>query len=103
MIKEDIVIVIISCKKYEWRRVLQESSLSNIKNLTYYYIVGSPEKCGDQKYIFENKTLYLNEPDDYISLPKKVMGAFRAIHENYDYKYIIKMDDDLIPNIPNFF
>jgi hypothetical protein len=103
MIKEDIVIVIINCEKYKWRRELQQEWLSRMKNITYYYIIGSSEKCGEQKYLFEEKTLYVNEPDDYVSLPKKVMGAFRAIHENYDYKYIIKMDDDLILTIPSFF
>jgi hypothetical protein len=38
--------------------------------------------------------LYVNTADDYNSLPKKVIAAYKAINNVYDFKYIFKTDDD---------
>ena len=37
---------------------------------------------------FNNSILYVKTNDDYVSLPKKVIAAYEAIHETYIYKYI---------------
>jgi hypothetical protein len=38
--------------------------------------------------------LLVKVDDDYNSLPKKVIRAFQAIKETYEFKYIFKTDDD---------
>jgi hypothetical protein len=47
--------------------------------------------------------LYVNTEDDYNSLPKKVIAAYKAVYETYYFKYIFKTDDDQNLINPHFF
>jgi len=41
--------------------------------------------------------------DDYNSLPNKVITAYNAVYETFNFKYIFKTDDDQILVKPQFF
>jgi hypothetical protein len=41
--------------------------------------------------------------DDYNSLPKKVIAAYSALYNTFDFKYLFKTDDDQILVNDNFF
>lgn len=47
-------------------------------------------------YIKEDEpdTVVLPCPDDYMSLPKKTYACFKYALETYDFKYLLKCDDD---------
>ena len=100
MIKTDYILMILNCKKYQHKAELQKQGwLTNIElffNLKYFHVIGDKELCKDKEYIFdfENKIIYVNTADDYMSLPAKVITGYKAINETFDYKYILKTDDD---------
>lgn len=101
MIKSDYVLMILNCKKYQYKAELQKKGwLNNIElffDLKYFHVIGDKELCKEKEYIFdfENKILYVNSEDDYLHLPKKVITAFKAINDTFNYKYILKTDDDI--------
>lgn len=99
--------MILNCKKYKYKADIQKKIWLNKlpNNVTYFHIIGDKEKCNEKDYIFDNinNILYVNTDDDYNSLPSKVINAINAINETYDYKYILKTDDDQILINENYF
>ena len=47
--------------------------------------------------------LHVDVPDDYVSLPKKVVAALDAVRCTYSFRYIFKTDDDQMLVFPGFF
>ena len=111
MIEQEIIMLIMNCKKYEYKATYQKNTwLQNIPTFIKYYHVlpflplkkvepniplEKVEKVEEEyKFDNENNILYVNCEDDYNSLPKKVISAYNAIHETFNYKYIFKTDDD---------
>jgi hypothetical protein len=47
--------------------------------------------------------LYVKTPDDYNSLPNKVISSYNAVYNTFQFKYIFKTDDDQILVKPKFF
>jgi len=107
MILCDYVLLILNCKNYKHKAELQkESWLRNIpESIYYFHIIGDKELCSDKSYYFDfdNKILYVSTNDDYISLPHKIITAFKAVNETFNYKYIYKTDDDQMLIQPDFF
>jgi len=62
--------------------------------LIYYHVIGDPVLEKDFLFDNEERILWVKTRDDYNSLPKKVIAAYHAINETFDYKYIFKTDDD---------
>lgn len=95
-IKQDYILLILNCEKYRHKATRQiETWIQTLSNkITYYHVLGIPEL--NQEYIIDNENhiLYVRVPDDYNSLPKKVIAAYKAITQIYDYKYVFKTDDD---------
>lgn len=104
-IEHKYILLIMNCKKYINKARYQKVTwLKNIPNdLLYYHVIGD-EKL-ETNYIFdnENQILWVKTPDDYNSLPKKVIQSYKAVNERYDFKYIFKTDDDQILVQPQFF
>jgi len=96
----DYILLILNCNKYKYKRDLQLKLWTNNLNITFFYIVGNDKI--DKPYT-ENNILYVNSPDDYKSLPQKVIKAIEYIDTHYDYKYILKTDDDQMLTDPDFF
>ncbi len=101
MIKQDFILLIFNCEKYRYKALKQKDTwLQQLPaNIIYYHVLGQGLKQdldSVSDYIIDepNKVLYVNTEDDYNSLPKKVIAAYKAINSIYEFKYIFKTDDD---------
>jgi len=105
MIDQDFILLIMNCKKYEKKALIQKNTwLKTIPTyLKYYHVIG--DETLDSSFVFDNvkKILWVKTPDDYNSLPKKVIQAFEAVNSCFNYKYIFKTDDDQMLTNQNFF
>ncbi len=94
----DIILLILNCKKYREKAIIQKNTwLKTIpSNIKYYHVIGDKEKCnGYDIYLDENESvIYTNTFDDYNSLPHKVITALAGIYSKFDFKYVFKTDDD---------
>jgi hypothetical protein len=91
----DFILLIFNCKKYRFKALKQkETWLKDFILMPYFHVIGNPELTNDYLFDFDENTLYVKTPDNYNSLPKKVIAAFEAINNEYTYKYIFKTDDD---------
>jgi len=92
---------ILSCNKYKERRDKQD--LSKFK-IDYKYFIGNPElKENEFKEDVENNIVYVPCPDNYESLPQKVVLMLKWVLKNKPIvKYIIKADDDVKFNYLRF-
>jgi hypothetical protein len=108
MINQDYILLIFNCVKYRYKALKQQetwlkqlSSLQN--NLIYFHVIGDPNL--EEEYLIneEHRILWLRVPDDYNSLPKKVINAYEAITKIYNFKYIFKTDDDQMVSPVKFF
>lgn len=105
MIEQDYILLIMNCKKYLKKALFQKQTW--LKQLPpyikYYHVIG--DITMDTPFRFEEDTniLWLKVLDDYNSLPNKVISAYQAIYETFQFKYIFKTDDDQILVKPRFF
>ncbi len=108
MINQDYILLIFNCVKYRYKALKQQETwlkqLSSLQhNLIYFQVIGDPNL--EQEYLIneEHRILWLRVPDDYNSLPKKVINAYEAITNIYNFKYIFKTDDDQMVSPVKFF
>jgi hypothetical protein len=105
MINQDFVLLIMNCKKYQKKAEFQKRTwLKQIpQGLKYYHVIGDETLEEDYKFDNENNTLCIKVADDYNSLPKKVIRAYEAIYNTFQFQYIFKTDDDQVLVNPTFF
>ena len=98
----DYILLIVNCKKYKYKAELQKSEFLNTlqKNIKYFHIIGDLDM--EKNYKIENDILYVKTKDDYNSLPHKIIEAYKAIYNEFDFKYILKTDDNQFP-VENFY
>jgi hypothetical protein len=105
MIEHDFIMLIMNCKKYAEKAAYQKRSwLPGVPSfLRYYHVIG--EETLDCAFRFDHLkcVLLVKVADDYNSLPKKVIRAFKAVYETFQFKYIFKTDDDQDLVNPHFF
>ena len=90
--QESVALMIVSCRKNNEKvKVLRDKLYSQIK-LPYIFIIGKPELVSNWKR--KGDILYVKVPDNYESLPLKVLKAFEYFHCCTNYKGILKIDDD---------
>lgn len=96
MKKCDFILIILNCKAYKHKSNLQkETWLKKLpSSLPYYHVIGEPDLPTDFEFNEDERILYVKTPDDYNSLPKKVICAYEALYKTYEFKYIFKTDDD---------
>jgi hypothetical protein len=96
MLNQDYILLIFNCYKYRHKALQQKTSwLQNLpSNLLYFHVLGDPNLESEFKFIIEDNLLLVKVDDDYNSLPKKVIRAYQAILNIYEFKYIFKTDDD---------
>jgi hypothetical protein len=96
MIQQEYIMLIMNCKKYAEKAQFQKNTwLRKIPEyLQYYHVIGEPELDTNYKFDNEKRVLWVKVEDDYNSLPKKVVRAYQAVFETFDFKYIFKTDDD---------
>jgi hypothetical protein len=94
-----------NCKKYENKANIQRDTwLKTLPSyLNYYHVIGDESLDIDFAFDNDNQILWVKTPDDYNSLPKKVIEAYNAVNATFDFKYIFKTDDDQMLVKPSFF
>lgn len=105
MIEQDFIMLIMNCKKYEKKALFQKRTwLKNIPAyLRYYHVIGDETLDTTFKFDEENNILWVRVADDYNSLPNKVITAYEAVYDTFNFKYLFKTDDDQILVKPIFF
>jgi hypothetical protein len=102
---QEFILLIFNCFKYRFKAEKQkETWLQHLpNNLLYFHVLGNPELESDYMIDEKEHILYVKTADDYNSLPKKVINAYKTINKLYNYKYIFKTDDDQMVGNPRFF
>lgn len=104
-----IVIVISAADNVSQRTAIRETwglLSKDFPDVQYFFIVGSyglsSEKISKIKYeqIRCNDMFLMSVPDSYKSLTKKVLHAFVWFSAEFNFKYILKCDDDSFVFIP---
>jgi hypothetical protein len=105
MIQQDYIMLIMNCKKYMKKAKFQKMTwLPRIPNfIKYYHVIGDPELEIEYTFDNDNNILWVKVEDDYNSLPKKVIRAYKAINDTFEFKYLFKTDDDQILVNEKFF
>jgi len=105
MIEEDFIMLIMNCKKYADKAAYQKQTwLAGVPSfLHYYHVIGDENLEIDFKFDDLNRVLWVKVADDYNSLPKKVIRAYQAVYETFQFKYLFKTDDDQTLTNPRFF
>lgn len=94
--KQDYMLLIMNCARYADKRKKQcDTWLRDVPDwLIYYHVIGVPDLKTDYTFDDDAHILYVRAPDDYNGLPQKVIAAYAAVAEAYDFTYIFKTDDD---------
>jgi hypothetical protein len=105
MIEQEFIMLIMNCKKYAKKAQFQKMTwLPKIPAyLRYYHVVGDEALDTAFKFDDANNVLWVKVADDYNSLPKKVIAAYNAVYDTFQFKYLFKTDDDQILIKPQFF
>lgn len=95
LIVSDFILLIFNCEKYRYKADKQKQTwLKELNVMPYFHVLGNPDLSKDYEFDIESHILYVKTPDDYNSLPKKVISAYEAVYNEYTFKYIFKTDDD---------
>jgi len=100
------LLLIMNCVKYEYKAAKQRESWLKDLQTPYYHVLGNLELEANYQFDDQKRILWVKTPDDYNSLPKKVLSAYAAVQQSFpDVQYIFKTDDDqmLQSNNPNKF
>jgi hypothetical protein len=94
-----------NCKKYIKKAAFQKKTwLPSVPGfLKYYHVIGDESLSTEFKFDDTEKILWIKVADDYNSLPKKVIRAYQAVCDTFQFKYLFKTDDDQILVKPKFF
>lgn len=105
MIEQEYILLIMNCKKYAKKALFQKMTwLKTIPDkLKYYHVIGDQELDCEFKFDDDSRVLWVKSADDYNSLPKKVIAAYNAVYETFNFRYLYKTDDDQILVNPKFF
>ena len=105
MIDQDYIMLIMNCKKYAKKAEFQKLTwLPQVPSyLRFYHVIGDEALDNAFKFDHDERILYVKVADDYNSLPKKVIAAYEAVYESFQFKYLFKTDDDQILVKPHFF
>jgi hypothetical protein len=90
MIKQDFILLIMNCKKYAKKALFQKKTWLRLipPYLKYYHVIGNETLESEFEFDDTNQILWVKTPDDYNSLPKKVIEAYNAVNQTFDFKYI---------------
>lgn len=97
----EVVILIPACRKYRDKAMaLRRTWIPQARFFGFrvYFVLGHP---GLTETKLKHDFLFVPCLDDYESLLLKLVYAYNFCLENFDFKYIYKIDDDCLVNIPN--
>lgn len=104
--ESDYILLIMSCVRYKSRAFKQKKTwlINTIpSHLPYFHVLGDDKMQEPFAFNYNSKILRVKAPDDYNSLPKKVIAALAAVHATFKYKCVFKTDDDQMLHLPTFF
>jgi len=98
MEQQEFILLIMNCKKYVKKALFQKKTWLPLipTYLKYYHVIGDEKLKEDYAFDNDNRILWVKTADDYVSLPKKVYAAYKAIYETFHFNYLFKTDDDQI-------
>lgn len=93
---QDYILLVLNCEKYRNKALIQkETWLPTLpESVPYFHVIGNTEMEDEFHFDETERILWVKTKDDYVSLPKKVIAAYNAVQETYNFKYILKTDDD---------
>lgn len=97
MLVQDNLLIILNCRAYRHKAERQKQTwLCNLPTwLPYYHVVGDDTLASPFAWDDAERILWVKAPDDYNSLPKKVMASLYAVQQTFpSVKYVWKTDDD---------
>jgi hypothetical protein len=100
------LLLIMNCVKYKHKAAKQRETWLKGLQIPYYHVLGNLELETTYQFNDQERILWVKTPDDYNSLPKKVLSAYAAVQQSFPaIQYIFKTDDDqmLQSNNPNKF
>ena len=100
------LLLVMNCIKYEHKAAKQRDTWLKGLQIPYYHVLGNLELEANYQFDDPKRILWVKTPDDYNSLPKKVLSAYAAVQQSFPaIQYIFKTDDDqmLQSNNPNKF
>ena len=105
MIKQEYIMLIMNCRKYMKKALFQKKTWLPLipSYLKYYHVIGDESLESEFKFDDESKILWVKTGDGYNDLPNKVIFAYKAVSETFEFKYLFKTDDDQILVNNNFF
>lgn len=105
VLEQDFIMLIMNCKKYASKALYQKKTWLPLvpPYLKYFHVIGDENLDTEYKFDEISKILWVKTPDDYNSLPKKVIASYKAINETYTFQYLFKTDDDQILVKTTFF
>jgi hypothetical protein len=85
-----------NCEKYRWKADIQKQTWLPLipPTLKYYHVLGDETLETEFKFDNDLSILWVRTKDDYNSLPDKVISAYYAIKNTFEFKYLFKTDDD---------
>ena len=94
MIEQDFIMLIMNCKKYYKKALFQKQTwLKTIPNyLLFYHVIGDETLDSEYKFDNETKILWVRVSDDYNSLPNKVITAYKAVFNTFNFKYLFRFN-----------
>ena len=98
MIESPFILLILNCKKYNYKRLRQKKDWLDSclpDEFRYFHIQGDPSLNMPYVIDFSDNLITVQCDDGYMSFPKKMALAFKCINETYNYDYVLKTDDDL--------
>ncbi|WP_068108554.1 glycosyltransferase family 2 protein [Tropicimonas marinistellae] len=97
----DTVVIVFSCRALLDSRVAaqRETWLRDLKARGIPYLIA----VGDGDGTVEGDVVYLDAPDSYEGLPRKVLAAVRWVYENTPFSHMLKIDDDCFLDVDRFF
>jgi hypothetical protein len=89
---KQIIIGVITCPKYEYKvKGIQDTWLKTVPpNVRVIFVYGRPGRMAS----IEGDRLFLDCPEAYEKLPQKMHCFFQYCVQNFDFDYLLKIDDD---------
>jgi hypothetical protein len=101
--QQKVVVGIISCMKnadkIETIRQTWAQSLKKV-GIPYFFVIGDSQL---EKPLVKGDLLYVPTNDYYENLPEKVSLFYEYIHDNTDFDFLFKIDDDCYLNVEKTF
>ena len=89
------ILLIMNCKRYNYKAFFQKQTwLKRLPDITYFHVIGDEHLETEYMFSKDDKILFVKTKDDYNSLPDKVISAYNAMYNTYNFEYIFKTDDD---------